>query len=247
MASEIKAIGLFTDFGLLDSYQGEVKARLLAALPQYPVFDLMAGAPGIKPQAAAYLLAGILAHLPARMLLICVVDPGVGSERKALLLKTQGHILLGPDNGLLSQVQRRRGGYLFEIGWRPEQLSPSFHGRDFFAPAAAMYLLGESLDLRPMNAQEMLGAHWSSDLHEIIHIDGFGNLITGISYRDSIREVSVQGRTLPRAVTFHEVPVGSLFWYENSTGLIEIAANQASAADLLSITPGEPVQVLESL
>lgn len=247
MKADIKAIALFTDFGLLDSYQGEVKARLLCALPQYQVFDLMTGAPSMNPKAAAWLLAGIVAHLPEQLLLICVVDPGVGSGRKALLLETPDHLLLGPDNGLLSQVLRQRGGRLFEIGWRPELLSPSFHGRDFFAPAAVRLLQGESLALRPLAEHEYVGADWPVELPEVIHIDGFGNLITGISYRDSIREVVVQGQSLPKARSFHELPPGGLFWYENSMGLVEIAANLARACDLLSVGIGEPVHVLEAV
>lgn len=245
MAEDIKAIGLFTDFGLLDSYQGEVKARLLGALPRIQVFDLMPGAPAMNPRAASSLLAGILPHLPAELLLICVVDPGVGSERKALLLKTSDHVLLGPDNGLLSQVVRQRGGRVFEIGWRPEVLSSSFHGRDFFAPAAVRYLQDKPLDLKSMPESEIIGADWPADLPEVIHIDGFGNLITGVRYRACIQEVIIRGRSLPRAGTFHEVPVGGLFWYENSTGLVEIAANQARAVDLLSACIGEDVQILE--
>lgn len=246
MSLRVKAIGLFTDFGLLDSYQGEVKARLVTALSDCPVFDLMPGAPACNPRAAAYLLAAILAHLPRQLLIIAVVDPGVGSNRKALLLESDGYWLLGPDNGLLSQIFRQRGGRLWTIGWRPEQLSASFHGRDFFAPAAKRLLSGESLALASLDGSEISGADWPADLQQLIHIDGFGNLVTGVRYQAGIKEVVIAGRSLLKARSFHEVPPGALFWYQNAMGLVEIAANQARGVDLLQVAVGEPVQILES-
>lgn len=238
----IQSIALFTDFGADDSYHGEMKARLHARLPGQGVFDLMSGAPRCNPQASAYLLAALVQHLPAQILIIALVDPGVGSKRKALLLNTGRHLLLGPDNGLLSQVYRQQGGELFEIGWRPEALSSSFHGRDLFAPAAVRWLLNEPLMLTP--AVDCIGQDWPLDLAQIIHLDAFGNLISGVRYCASIGQVSVAGRTLAQAKTFSDVPVGELFWYENSVGLVEIAANQASAAALLQLGIGASLEIL---
>lgn len=241
MAFLYRTLALFTDFGSMDSYQGEMKARLLTALPQWAVFDLMVGAPAMNPRAAAYLLAAIVNQLPEHILVIAVVDPGVGSERKPLLLDTGKHLLLGPDNGLLSQVLLQQGGRVFEIGWRPESLSASFHGRDLFAPAAIRLALDEPLGLKPLQSLDICGADWPCDYPVIIHIDAFGNLISGLLYHQNIRHIQVQGRLLMQARSFYEVPVGELFWYQNSLGLVEIAANQARACDLLQVQIGEPV------
>jgi S-adenosylmethionine hydrolase len=240
----IKALALFTDFGLSDSYQGEMKAQICAYLSGRSLFDLMSGAPSLNARASAYLLAAIVRYLPGGIFIIAVVDPGVGSERKVLLLDTGRHLLLGPDNGLLSQVYRQQGGEIFEIGWRPEWLSNSFHGRDLFAPAAVRWLSGDTLSLSPSCSSSLIGMEWPVDVPQIIHVDGFGNLVSGVRFPGEGAQVSVAGKRLPYVRTFSEAPIGELIWYQNSIGLVEIAANQASAAALLQLGVGAPLEIL---
>lgn len=239
------AIALFTDFGPADHYQGEMKAVLHAALPGLPVFDLMSGAPRCNPRAAAYLLAALLPRLPAPTLLIAVVDPGVGSTREVLLLECARHWLIGPDNGLLAITHLHLGGRVSVIDWRPPWLSSSFHGRDLMAPAALRLVRGEPLACHALSSSAMAGADWPADLPELIHVDGYGNLITGLRHArlPAGVEIELAGRRIGPASTFSAVGTGELFHYGNSSGLLEIAANQCSAARVLGCGVGAPVVI----
>lgn len=244
MSSVIVAMALYTDFGAGDHYQGQMRAVLHSRLPSMPVFDLMTQAPRCQPKAAGYLLAAILCDVPDRTMVVAVVDPGVGSERQALMIHTERHILLGPDNGLLALAARRAAAVnLYRIDWRPERLSSSFHGRDLFAPVAAMLVTGEAFEATRMACEAMVGWDWPDDLGEVIHVDHYGNLITGIrsSQLPTGRHLHIAGHDIIGARTFSDVPPGRLFWYENSSGLVEIACNGASAAERLRVGVGEGV------
>jgi len=143
-------IVLFTDFGLQGPYTGQMKAVLRQMAPDIPVIDLFADAPVGNPKASAYLLAVYAAWFPAGTVFLGVVDPGVGGTRPSVILKADGQWYVGPGNGLFELVQRRAGETRsWEIDWRPEHLSASFHGRDLFAPVAAMLARGEPPPGRP--------------------------------------------------------------------------------------------------
>src|SRR5215472_7547765 len=136
-------IALFTDFGLAGPYTGQVMATLHHVAPRVPVVSLFADAPSARPKPSAYLLAAYAAWFPAGTVLLCVVDPGVGSARRAVVAEADGRLHVGPDNGLFDLVLRRAAGSrLWEITWRPPVLSASFHGRDLFAPVAARLAAG---------------------------------------------------------------------------------------------------------
>ncbi|MGO8915196.1 MAG: S-adenosyl-l-methionine hydroxide adenosyltransferase family protein [Stellaceae bacterium] len=131
-------IVLFTDFGAGGPYLGQVKAVLYGAAPTIPVIDLMADAPAHDPMSAAYLLAAYVSEFPHGTVFLAVVDPGVGSGRRAVAAEIDGRWYVAPDNGLLEPLLRRaKVARAWEIAWRPERLSASFHGRDLFAPIAA--------------------------------------------------------------------------------------------------------------
>src|SRR5437764_1245690 len=124
-------IVLFTDFGLAGPYTGQVQAMLQQVAPGVPVISLFADAPAGQPKPSAYLLAAYAAWFPVGTVLLCVVDPGVGSNRRALIVETADRFFVGPDNGLFELVLRRgAGARAWEITWRPPTLSASFHGRD---------------------------------------------------------------------------------------------------------------------
>src|SRR6202051_1160043 len=130
-------IVLFTDFGLEGPYTGQVKAVLHRSAPGIPVIDLFADAPAGNPRAAAYLLAAYAVWFPTETVLLSVVDPGVGGTRAPVVVESDGRWYVGPENGLFELVRRRgRAVKSWEIDWRPEALSASFHGRDLFAPVA---------------------------------------------------------------------------------------------------------------
>jgi len=239
-------IAIFTDFGLTGPYHGEMHAVLAAAGVKQPTIHLMADAPAYNPRAAAYLLSALASGMPEGSLFISVVDPGVGSERRPILVRDSGQWFVGPDNGLLSQVARRSGkGKVELIEWRPPKLSASFHGRDLFAPVAASICRQEYIPGRSISLDSMVGAEWPKNLPEIIYIDGFGNAITGLSAFSCSRHETlfVAGVDISHAKTFSDVAVGTAFWYENSSGLIEIAVNQGSASKQLDIRIGSVIEL----
>ncbi len=239
-----KLIALFTDFGVTGPYNGQMQAVLAAAGIEQPVIQLMADAPRFAPRSAAYLLAAIANDLAPGSLIVAVVDPGVGGDRRPIMVKDSGQWFLGPDNGLLSQVARRSGdAEIEEIVWRPPRLSNSFHGRDLFAPVAAAICRQEYIPGPPIPIESLVGADWPVALHEIIYIDDFGNVITGIRAASiaSDHALELDGTLVRHARTFSDVPRGEIFWYENSMGLIEIAVNQGSAAQMLGLGIGTPI------
>ena len=240
-------IVLFTDFGADDIYVGQLKAALLERLSARDVIvDLLHSVPRYQVRAGAHLLAALRSEFPSGTVFVAVVDPGVGTSRGAVLLEADDKWYVGPDNGLLSVVSaratRRR---VWRIVWRPERLSASFHGRDLFAPVAALVAEG---NLPPERLQEIetleveLGA---KDLPEVIYIDHYGNALTGLRAQSVARAAAlvVRGRRLAHARVFAETSVGAAFWYENSIGLVEIAANRASAAERLGIEVGDAVTI----
>ena len=240
-------IALFTDFGLHGPYTGQMKAVLFDMAPGIPVIDLFADAPVGDPKASAYLLAAYAAWFPERTVFLCVVDPGVGGARPPMFLEADGRWYVGPGNGLFELVRRRASETLsFEIDWRPERLSASFHGRDLFAPVAAMLARGEQPPGRPCDDGADRRADWPDDLSEIIYVDHFGNAMTGLraAMLPPEAKLSAAGRVLERARTFGDRPPGAAFWYENSNGLAEIAANQGRADRDLGLSIGVPVEIV---
>jgi S-adenosyl-L-methionine hydrolase (adenosine-forming) len=239
-------IALFTDFGVTGPYMGQMHAVLAAASVEQPVIHLLADAPSCNPRAAAYLLSALASSMPEGTLFISVVDPGVGGERRPIVVKDSNQWFVGPDNGLMSQVARRSGKARVEvIDWRPEKMSSSFHGRDLFTPVAASICRQEYVSGKAIPLDSMQGADWPSDLAEIIYIDDFGNAITGLraaGHRD-LDLLSIAGTDISHARNFGAVAVGTAFWYENSHGLIEIAVNQGSASEQLGIEIGSSIEV----
>jgi S-adenosylmethionine hydrolase len=241
-------IVLFTDFGLEGPYTGQMKARLHQMAPGVPVIDLLADAPSGRPKPSAYLLAAYAACFPASSVFLCVVDPGVGGQRPALILQADAHWYVGPGNGLLEIVQRRaRRAQSWDIDWKPERLSASFHGRDLFAPVAAMLARGDPPPglLRADATDRRLD--WPDDLGEVVYIDHFGNAVTGLraAMLPPQARLSASDRVLERARTFSDLPPGTAFWYENSNGLAEIAVNQGRADLMLGMSLGTNVEVVK--
>jgi hypothetical protein len=234
-------IVLFTDFGLEGPYTGQMKAVLHRQAPDAAVVDLFADAPAGNPKAAAYLLAAYAAWFPAGTVFLCVVDPGVGGARPAVVVEADGRRYVGSGNGLFELTRRRAGDVRWwEIDWRPEHLSASFHGRDLFAPVAAMLANGEAVPGTPLAPDADCRPDWPDDLAEIVYVDHYGNALTGL--RASVlppgARLAVAGRVLERARTFGDVPPGAAFWYENANGLAEIAVNRGRADRDLGLAIG---------
>jgi S-adenosylmethionine hydrolase len=238
-------IVLFTDFSYSGPYVGQIKAHLIDQAPSVPVVDLMHDAPAFNARASAYLLAAYLGPLPASAIVIAVVDPGVGGSRRAIAVQAGARWLIGPDNGLLAVHARRAEQarvYLLPV---PDGAAASFHGRDVFAPAAARIAAG-SLPVGDLIDQETLvGWDWPEQLAEVLYIDSYGNAVTGLS-ADTIGAdtwLEVRGRRLPPHRTFGDAAAGASFWYRNSSGMVELAVNQDSVAEVLGLRVGDPVVV----
>jgi S-adenosylmethionine hydrolase len=241
-------IVLFTDFGADDIYVAQIKATLLEHLAHgTDIVDLLHSVSNFHIRAGAHLLAALQDRFPGGSVFLTVVDPDVGTDRDAVVLRADGKWYVGPDNGLLSVVAARAAEtQTWRIIWRPKMLSASFHGRDLFAPVAAWLANGAA----PVDKIEQIAALQvrlgPGDLSEVIHVDHYGNALTGMRARHVPRSatIAVGDRRILYARVFAEAPVGRAFWYENSVGLVELAANRASAVRLLGIEVGEPITVI---
>ncbi|MBL0940520.1 MAG: SAM-dependent chlorinase/fluorinase [Gemmatimonadaceae bacterium] len=247
------AITLLTDFGTADGYVAEMKGVLCTLAPAIPVIDL---SHDISPQdvtGARLALARCWRRFPAGTVHVVVVDPGVGSARAAIAVQSEGRILVGPDNGVLSPS-------LFALDARVVQLqvpplaSATFHGRDIFAPVAARLACGASLDevgepytnalrLRtPQPQRQTDGA-----LHgEVLTVDRFGNAITNLMLAPHVQDgmVTLGMQTLRLVRTYSDAAPGELVALVGSSGWIEIAMRNGSAAAELRISRGMPVQLV---
>jgi S-adenosyl-L-methionine hydrolase (adenosine-forming) len=238
---------LFTDFGATGPYVGQLKGVLAREATGVPVIDLLHEAPAYNVRASAYLLAALATAFPEGAVFACVVDPGVGTDRRPLALQADGRWYVGPDNGLLDIVAARaRTAQWWEITWRPENLSATFHGRDLFAPVAARLARGEAAPGRPCPSPAA-ARNWPADLPEVIYLDRFGNAATGLRGRIVGPDVVLRAndRCFQPVTTFGDAPAGTAIWYENSNGLAELAISEGSAAGSCALAVGTAVSVLE--
>ncbi|MBI4285331.1 MAG: SAM-dependent chlorinase/fluorinase [Chloroflexi bacterium] len=261
-------ITLTTDFGLTDGYVAAVKGVILGINPEAKLVDI---SHSIGPQdiaQAAFVLATAYSYFPSRTVHLVVVDPGVGSERRAIILRTSQYDFVAPDNGVLSYVlpQNPAGSKLAVLApemeavaitkpefWR-SPVSSTFHGRDIFAPVAARLALGLSPATfgKPVNALTVLPLSQprrrsdGSLTGHIQHVDSFGNLITDIRGDDLPGEtlaIEVSGRQingLSRTYTNGH----NLLALIGSSGYLEIAVKEGSARDLLNAGVGDEVKVM---
>jgi S-adenosylmethionine hydrolase len=241
-------IVLFTDFGADDIYVAQMKAALAQQTTSgTPIHDLLHRVPNFDARAGAHLLAALQGWFPPGSVFLAVVDPGVGGAREPVVLEADGKAYVGPDNGLLSVVAARAAKVrAWRIVWRPAVLSASFHGRDLFAPVAGRIAAGklarDRLEEMPaLNVQ--LGA---GDLAEVIYIDHYGNVLTGVRAGNVSRSAKIEAgnHQLAYARVFGDVPAGGAFWYENSVGLVEIAVSGGSAAERMGLRVGDAIRAL---
>jgi S-adenosylmethionine hydrolase len=237
-------IFLYTDFGSADIYVGQVRAVLAAIAPGVPVVDLLNDAPAFVVRSNAHLLAAMGTRLPAGSVTLAVVDPGVGTERRPVMVHYAGRTLIGPDNGLLSVIAARQCDVeVSEIVWRPSSMSTSFHGRDLFAPVAARVAAGKIGPAEMKSVQGLEVELGGADLPEVIYVDHYGNAVTGIrgDAFPGASVLTVHGHEIPRAAVFARVDLHHPLWYVNSLGLVEIACNRGSSAQRLGIAIGDAV------
>ncbi|MEE9356725.1 MAG: SAM-dependent chlorinase/fluorinase [Methylococcaceae bacterium] len=237
----MKMVVLFTDFGSSGPYLGQMEAVLRQSAPQLSVINLVSNAPR-SPRISSYLLAALRYSLPEQSVFVAVVDPGVGGPRLPLVLYADGQWFVGPDNDLLNTVAKQSIDIKWWIiTWRPESCSTSFHGRDIFAPIAAMIVTDRlTNELSSFTGPDL--TDWLTDINEIIYFDDYGNAFTGLRYSETFRGryvITEAGQRLPPADTFCSVAKGAGFWYRNSNDLVEIAINQGSVVEQFKVKLGD--------
>ncbi len=241
------AITLLTDFGSADGYVAEVKGVLTSHAPGVPLLDMSHDVPPQDIEHARLAVARYWRRFPVGTVHLIVVDPGVGTSRAALAVESDGRFLVGPDNGVLSPALFALDARVVSLPVEPNA-SPTFHGRDVFAPAAAALAIGTSL--------EMLGAPHHEPVRlrtpqprrqpdgslegEVLTIDRFGNVITNLVAR-SAAFVAVAGRRVRMVRTYGDAAPGELIALAGSSGFVEIAVRNGSAATEWRITRGSRV------
>lgn len=240
-------ITLLTDFGTADGYVGEIKGVLLAENPSATIIDIAHDVPAHDVEIGRLTLARYWRRFPPGTVHIAIVDPGVGSSRAALAIASDGRFLVGPDNGLLSPALLMADVRAVELAV-PSHASPTFHGRDVFAPAAAQLAHGVDIDALGSPATEPVvrrtpephRAATGELIGEVIAVDHFGNAITNLVGVRGGRIV-VGGRDIPLRRTYEELERGGAGAVVGSTGLIEIVVREGRAVDKLSLSRGTPV------
>ncbi len=251
-------ITLLTDFGTSDNFVGIMKGVILSINPGAVVVDITHQVPPQDVWTAAYLLATAHRYFPPGTIHVAVVDPGVGTGRRAIVLETERAFFVAPDNGLLTPILKeekiRRIIALTERRyWLPEP-SATFHGRDVFAPVAAHLSRGVPPEKMGSLIEDPVLLEWpypqkrpdGSIVGHVLHIDRFGNIITDIRREDLAGDVVVEiadRRIRGLRRTFAEVEVGEPLAYIGSTGRLEIAIRQGNAAETFRVCRGDELIV----
>jgi hypothetical protein len=251
------AITLLTDFGTADYFVGAVKGAILSVNPQAVIVDITHEIPPQDIEAAAFTLLAAYKTFPAGTIHVAVVDPGVGSTRRPIILSANEQFFVGPDNGVFTYIYDREPGYeVFHVTadkyFRPEP-SSTFHGRDIFAPVAAALsngvnprefgpVISDAVRLPVALEPEVLK---NGDVRgRIIHIDHFGNCVTNIT-RDLVKpgtSLVINRKTIRQFRNFYgEDSTNTPFAIWGSAGFLEISVNGGSAAKVLGAKCGDTV------
>ncbi len=250
-------IALLTDFGQDDHYAGVMKGVILGINPAARIIDLCHG---ILPQnilGAAYMLYGSYRYFPENTIFCAVVDPGVGSDRKALCIKTRDYLFVGPDNGILWTAASDNGIKecicLTRECFFLDSISTTFHGRDIFAPVCAHLSSGvlanqmgepvsHPVELDFMQPRPVTGGYELT----VLHVDRFGNLVLNLSVKDialaskPVFHLTIKGTVITRLYHAYALaPDDGLFVISGSSGFFEISRKNSSAAKALGAAAGD--------
>lgn len=247
-------ITLTTDFGTRDGFVGAMKGRILSLFPSATIVDITHDIQPFSVIEAAFTLLNFFSYYPENTIHVVVVDPGVGSNRRELIVKIAGRYIICPDNGLLSLLVQDfdlEQTYVIRRNWQEWVIAPTFHGRDIFAPAAAMLARGESIDsIADLSDQQPVLYSWPVKLVgknqiilTILHIDRFGNIITNLTRKqwDQLNHGKQPKLKLKKGFiygihrTFSEVQNGQLLMFWDSSGYLAIGRNQGNAAALTGL------------
>ena len=246
ISPSLPVITLLTDFGITDYYVGAVKGAILSVNPSAVVVDITHEIPPQDVAAGAFTLLAAYKTFPAGTIHVAVVDPGVGSTRRPIIVSANGQFFVGPDNGLFTYIFDREPSHRIvhvtaERFFRRD-VSTTFHGRDIFAPVGAALSNGVAIKEFGTEINDAVRLPSLETPLRIIHIDRFGNCVTNITRDRSPREIVVKGRTISEFRQFYgEGDDESLFAIWGSAGFLEISVNGGSAAQVLGVNVGEEV------
>ncbi len=242
---------LLTDFGLQDSYVGVMKGVIYGIAPTVQIVDLTHA---IAPQdiwGGRFHLATAVDYFPRSSVHVGVVDPGVGTARRAIAFRTEQGYFVGPDNGLLVLDCPIQEAVVLDQPkvWRSPSASATFHGRDIFAAVGAHLTLSKSLHqvgtaIDPQTLVRLPAVPAASASHLIQAIDHFGNCITTINGKElpSGWRVQVKSQVVTEVRTYGEAPNGTLVALVGSHGFVELAIVGGDARSVLNLQVGSPVQ-----
>jgi len=255
---------LLTDFGLADPYVGQMKGALTSRAPDASIIDLSHQVEPYDILQAGFYLAASHAHFPPGAIFVSVVDPGVGGDRRILLLEKFHQFFLAPDNGLLSLLMHQGGPSILRDAtpaWRG-QASATFHGRDLFAPLAARLALGEGPDAlgEKMNPHALVRLPGSEPVRTedgieamVLHVDRFGNCILNLD-SETWEPVLFKARNpvlagpgeirLHPVLTYERLEKDQLGVIKGSQGYLELAMNREPADKALGLRPGHTLRIL---
>ena len=253
-------ITLTTDFGYADPFVGIMKGAILRITPDLHIVDLNHGIPPQDIRAAALTLAASVSYFPQGTIHVAVIDPGVGSERRPIVIHSEGHYFVGPDNGVFSfavkDKQSSRIVHLSNEAYHLQPKSQTFHGRDVFAPVAAHLACGVPLAEFGSPSEDWVDIPWPAVkragefiVGEVLYIDRFGNLFTNIRERDlsgvakekirfHLNKIEIQGLAQNYAAGEKDTYIALI----NSWGLIEIASYNDTAASRSKAKIGDKVR-----
>lgn len=257
-AIRLPIITLLTDFSLKDPYAGAMKGAMLGVNPAANIIDITHLITNGNVMEGAVVLSAAYAFFPAGTIHVGVVDPGVGKDRRAILVETERYLFVGPDNGLFSialkQEKIRRVVELVNGAYHRLPVSMTFHGRDVFGPVAAHLSAGIDPDLFGRRIDGIVSLSTPEAVKGdgavegvVVYADSFGNLVTNIRGEDvdaRNHEVHIKGEVIDVVKGGYGLcPEGALVAVIGSSGFLEIARNMGSAVAFLSAKAGDPVTV----
>ena len=265
----MRIISLLSDFGYKDPYVAEMKAVILSIAAGATIVDISHEIEKFNIPMGAFILASTTPYFPSKAVHVAVVDPGVGTKRRPIIIETKRSLYVGPDNGLLilaAQKEEIKNVYSLENrNLMLTAISKTFHGRDIFAPAAAHLAKG----MTPSDFGPAIKDYIFPDFAkvqtkngelrgEIIYIDDFGNTISNISVDDLKKagfhqgcsiliELGSKTLSIPYRSAYGEVPINSSLALIGGSNFLEVAINQGNASKILNLKVGDPFHVSKTI
>ncbi|MCW4020975.1 MAG: S-adenosyl-l-methionine hydroxide adenosyltransferase family protein [Candidatus Bathyarchaeota archaeon] len=258
-------ITLLSDFGLRDPYVAEMKAVILSVCPNATVVDVSHDVKKFDVRMGAFILAQAAPYFPTGTVHMAVVDPGVGTKRRPIIIETKRSLYVGPDNGLLMLSARQEGlNHVYEIAdpkYMLKNVSRTFHGRDVFSSAAAHLANGVSpSDFGPEICDPVTPSFAKPSIQkgtirgEVVYVDGFGNIITNINLKgleaiglkegeNLLIRLNSEERVLRLCSAYGEAPKNSPLALIGGTGFFEVSVNQGDASRVFNAKTGDMIVI----